>query len=248
MISILGCKLDDIDADAATARILEFAQGEKCAQVVTLGTEMVVLAQRDATFRSIVNAAALSLCDTIGLLLVARMRGSNLRARVTGVELIEHLCAATGARSLGIYLLGGTPGIAAKAAETLQQRYPGVRITGTQHGYFKEDESQAIAVAIRASGAKLLFVGLGSPRQELWIKNHAAATGCGAAIGVGGSFDVISGTVQRAPAVWRRFGVEWLYRLVREPHRWRRQLALPYFVWLVALDTLRGTRHRTVNP
>jgi N-acetylglucosaminyldiphosphoundecaprenol N-acetyl-beta-D-mannosaminyltransferase len=91
---------------------------------------------------------------------------------------------------------------------------------------------------IRASGARLLLVGLGSPRQEFWLAENLAATGVGVGIGVGGSFDVIGGRVQRAPELWRRLGLEWLYRLVKEPQRWRRQLALPQFVWLVLLDTL----------
>lgn len=239
-LTVLGCKLDDIDAQAAASRILQFAKHKGGAQVVTLGTEMVVAAQRDPAFRAIINAAALSLCDTVGLLLVARARGSHLRERVTGVDLIGRLCAAAGPEALGIYLLGGAPGVADDAARVLQQTFPALRIRGTQHGYFQAADSAAIATAVKASSADILLVGLGSPRQEFWIAEHLAATGCGVAIGVGGSFDVLSGKVQRAPEVWRRFGLEWLYRLYREPHRWRRQLALPYFVWLVLADALRG--------
>ncbi|GAC1394006.1 MAG: hypothetical protein NVSMB31_13940 [Vulcanimicrobiaceae bacterium] len=238
-LCILNCRLDDIDAGTATAKILDYAQGSTAAQVVTLGTEMVVNAQHDEGFRAIVNRSALSLCDTIGLLLVARMRGSTLRQRVTGVELVDSLCAGALASGLGIYLLGGAPGIADRAATVLRERYPGLSIVGTHDGYFGSEAEAGIISEIRASGARILFVGLGSPRQELWITQHASATGCGVAIGIGGSLDVISGNVARAPKMWRTLGLEWLHRLVREPRRWRRQLALPYFVWLVALDGLR---------
>lgn len=238
-LTVLGCKLDDIDAEAATSRIIEFAKAKAGVQIVTLGTEMVVHAQRDAAFRSIINNAALSLCDAIGLLLAVKAQGSHLRDRVTGVDLIARICSAAEPDALGIYLLGGAPGVADDAARVLQRTFPALRIRGTQHGYFQLDDSPAIAAAIKASNADLLFVGLGFPRQEFWIAEHLGATGCGAAMGVGGSLDVLSGKVERAPESWRRFGLEWLYRLYREPHRWRRQLALPYFVWLVFIDMLR---------
>ncbi|MFN2528148.1 MAG: WecB/TagA/CpsF family glycosyltransferase [Candidatus Baltobacteraceae bacterium] len=236
---VLGCKLDDIDAESATARILDLAKSKAAAQVVTLGTEMVVYAQHDAAFRRIVNAAALSLCDAIGLLFAAKARGSHLRDRVTGIDLIARLCSAAEPEALGVYLLGGAPGVADDAARVLQRTFPALRIRGTHHGYFQADDSKAIAAAINASNADLLFVGLGFPRQEFWIAEYLTATGCGIAMGVGGSLDVLSGKVQRAPEHWRRFGLEWLYRLYREPHRWRRQLALPYFVWLICIDMLR---------
>ena len=239
-VKILGCRLDAIDADAATEQILRFAREGAGAQVITLGTEMVVHAQHDERYREVVNACALSLCDTIGLLAVARSRGANLRDRVTGVELIDHLCARAAKEGISIFLFGAAPGIADRAGEELQRRYPGLRIAGTRNGYFSADESAQIAREIRASGAQLLFAGLGFPKQEYWLAEHLKETGCGAGIGVGGSFDVISGNVERAPERWRKLGLEWLYRLVKEPHRWRRQLALPHFVLLVAGENVRS--------
>lgn len=239
-VSILGCRLDAIDADAATSAILQFAREGAAAQVVTLGTEMVVHAQHDVRYRDVVNSCALSLCDTVGLLAVARSRGADLRDRVTGVELLEHLCASAAKEGITVFLFGGAPGIAERAAEELQRRYPGLRIAGTRNGYFAPDESARIRQEIRASGAQLLFVGMGFPKQEFWLKEHLRETGCGAGIGVGGSFDVISGNVRRAPERWRKLGLEWLYRLLKEPHRWRRQLALPHFVLLVAGENVRS--------
>jgi N-acetylglucosaminyldiphosphoundecaprenol N-acetyl-beta-D-mannosaminyltransferase len=239
-LNILGCRLDPIDADAATDAIMGFARDGRGAQVITLGTEMVVHAQRDARYRSVVNACALSLCDTVGLLAVARSRGAQLQRRVTGVELIEHLCERSAREGVSVFLFGGAPGVADEAARILRARYPGLQIAGTRNGFFSADESPAIAQQIRESGAQLLFAGLGFPKQEFWMADHLRETGCGAAIGVGGSFDVISGKVERAPASWRRFGLEWLYRLVKEPKRWRRQLALPHFVLLIAGESVRS--------
>ncbi|HEY9086481.1 MAG TPA: WecB/TagA/CpsF family glycosyltransferase [Candidatus Tyrphobacter sp.] len=244
MISVLGCRVDDVGAPEAASRILTLAPGNAAAQVVTLGTEMVVYAQRHPRFREIVNASALSLCDTVGVLWVARRRGAHLRERVAGVELIERLCEGAAHEGLGLYLLGGKEGVAAEAAERLRRRHPGLVVAGTHHGYFDDASGAQIAAQIRASGARLLLCGLGFPRQEYWLAQHLRETGCGAGLGVGGSFDVISGRVERAPAAWRRFGLEWLYRLVKEPHRWRRQLALPAFVGLVVGDALglRGAK------
>lgn len=235
---ILGCRLDDVDADEATARILAYAQDGTGEQVVTLGTEMVVYAQRDDRFREIVNASALSLCDTVGLLWIVRRRGASLRRRVTGVELVERLCEAAARIALPVYFFGGADGVAAEAARRLSERAPNLIIAGARSGYFDESESAGIAATIRESGARLLLCGLGSPRQEMWLAAYLHETGCGAGIGVGGSFDVLSGRVRRAPTLWRRLGLEWFYRLVTEPRRWRRQLALPLFVGLVACEAL----------
>jgi N-acetylglucosaminyldiphosphoundecaprenol N-acetyl-beta-D-mannosaminyltransferase len=239
-VTILGCRLDAIDADAATDAIMRFAREGIGAQIVTLGTEMVVHAQRDARYRGVVNGCALSLCDTVGLLAVARSRGADLHDRVTGVELVEHLCARAAGDGVSIFLFGGAPGVAQRAAAELQRRYPGLIVAGTRNGYFASEESAQIAQEIRASGAQLLFVGMGFPKQEYWLAEHLRETGCGAGIGVGGSFDVISGNVERAPERWRKLGLEWLYRLLKEPHRWRRQLALPHFVLLVAGENVRS--------
>jgi N-acetylglucosaminyldiphosphoundecaprenol N-acetyl-beta-D-mannosaminyltransferase len=247
-LQILGCRLDLLDADRATNRIVELARDRAGAQIVTLGTEMVVYAQRDPEFRKIVNRCALSLCDTVGLLAVARSRGARLRRRVTGVELVEHVCARAAGERMSVYMLGGADGVAADAAAILETRFAGLEIAGTRNGYFPDEDSATIAAEIRSSGAQVLFVGLGAPRQEIWLSKYLRATGCGTGIGVGGSFDVISGRARRAPVLWRRLGLEWLYRLTKEPRRWRRQLALPYFVWLLLLERLGfGRTKGTVN-
>lgn len=246
-VDVLGCRVDDVDAALATEQIIAAAQAGAAAQVVTLGTEMVVHAQKDERFRAIVNAAALSLCDTVGVLTVARKHGATIETRVTGVELVESVCAMAAVEGISVYFLGGSEGVASDAAAILEARHPGLLVAGTRNGFFSIEESPQITKAIRTSGAQVLFVGLGSPRQEFWLAEHLRETGAGAAIGVGGSFDVVSGRVRRAPYIWRRFGLEWLYRLMREPQRWRRQLALPHFVWLAFLDRMGMTSKKGIR-
>jgi N-acetylglucosaminyldiphosphoundecaprenol N-acetyl-beta-D-mannosaminyltransferase len=239
---VLGCRVDVIGGAEAVRRIVELARGNEPSLVVTLGTEMVVYAQRDAGFRDVVNRSALSLCDTIGVLWAARMRGANLGERVTGVELIGPLCDALSREALSVYLLGGKGDTARRATAALRAAHPGLTIAGARDGYFADAESDAVAAEIKATGARVLLAGLGSPRQELWLARHLAATGCAVGVGVGGSFDVIAGNVARAPQAWRRLGLEWLYRLAAEPRRWRRQMALPAFVVLALRERLFPNR------
>jgi N-acetylglucosaminyldiphosphoundecaprenol N-acetyl-beta-D-mannosaminyltransferase len=221
------------------AWIVERAPGDAPVQVVTLGVEMTMYAQRDERFRALINRAPLSLCDTIGMLLASRMRKGPIRERVTGVDLIDPLCAHSArAGDLRMYFFGGAPGVTERAAATLRQKYPGARIVGERDGYFAPAQSATIAAAIAASGANVLLVGLGSPKQEYWIDEFLGATKCGVGIGVGGSFDVLAGMVPRAPRIWQRMGLEWLHRLIQEPSRWRRQLALPRFAFAALCETI----------
>ena len=229
---ILGCRVDSVRNEEAVRRIAALAREPKASLVVTLGTEMIVRAQRDARFRDAINASALSLCDTVGVLFAARLGGTRIAERVAGIDLLEPLCAAFARDGISVYLLGARGDTAARAGAALAARHPGLRIAGARDGFFFQNEGAPVAAAIAASGAQVCFVGLGSPRQELWIAEHLKETGCAVGIGVGGSLDVLAGNVERAPERWRRLNAEWLYRLLREPQRWRRQLALPYFVWL----------------
>jgi N-acetylglucosaminyldiphosphoundecaprenol N-acetyl-beta-D-mannosaminyltransferase len=231
-VTILGCRVDATDGADAVRRIVALAQGDGTSLVVTLGTEMIVAAQRDSTFRAALNAAELALCDTIGVLYAARMYGVRIPERVTGVDLIDPLCAALARAGLPLYLLGAKGDTAARAGAALAARHPGLVIAGARDGYFPASEDEAVASEIARSGARVVLVGLGSPRQELWIRAQLARSGARVGIGVGGSFDVLAGNVERAPERWRRLNLEWLYRLVKEPQRWRRQLALPLFVVL----------------
>jgi N-acetylglucosaminyldiphosphoundecaprenol N-acetyl-beta-D-mannosaminyltransferase len=242
-LTVLGCRVDAIGRDEAVSSIAQLANAGGAALVVTLGVEMVMAAQSNEQFRRTINGAAIVTCDTIGLLLASRQRGGPLRERVTGVELVDALAARSAARGdVRLYLLGGAGDTAARAAEALRRRYPGVSIAGARDGYFRPEESDAVAVAIRASGANVLLAGLGSPKQELWLARYLSLTGCGAGIGIGGSLDVQAGNVERAPAFFQRAGLEWAYRLAKEPRRWRRQLALPRFAVAAVTEALTARK------
>lgn len=243
--SILGCRVDAIGIEDAVRTIVDLTRGDGASLVVTLGTEMVVRAQTDERFRRVLNDAALSLCDTVGVMYAARLHGVHIPERVTGVELIEPLCAALAREGSSIYLLGAKGDTAERVGTILAQRYPGLRIAGTRDGYFTPADDAEVACAVRESGADVIFVGLGSPRQECWIADNVGKTGCRVGIGVGGSLDVLGGNVPRAPERWRRLNLEWLYRLMSQPSRWRRQLALPHFVWLALGELLLAKRRRT---
>jgi N-acetylglucosaminyldiphosphoundecaprenol N-acetyl-beta-D-mannosaminyltransferase len=240
--TVLGCRVDAVGGADAVRRIVDLARGSQPSLVVTLGTEMVVYAQRDARFREVVNGSALSLCDTVGVLWAARLRGAPFRERVAGVEVIGPLCDAFAREGLSVYLLGGRGDTALRAADALRAAHPELIVTGARDGFFNDAESETVAAQICATGARVLFAGLGSPRQELWLARHLETTGCSVGIGVGGSFDVLAGNVKRAPGAWRRLGLEWLYRLASEPSRWRRQLALPAFVLLALREHMPTTR------
>ncbi len=208
---------------------------------------MIVRAQHDVRFRQVINQSALSLCDTVGVLFAARLHGVQIPGRVAGIDLIDPLCEAFAREGIPIFLLGGKGETAARAAAALLERHAGLVVAGTRDGYFDDGDGSVVATAINLSGAKVLFAGLGSPRQEIWITDYLKETCCAVGIGVGGSFDILAGNIARAPALWRRLNLEWLYRLVREPRRFRRQLALPRFVWLAIRERLTSPSTRSTT-
>ena len=227
---------------SAVARITQWMAARQPARVVTLGAEMVMLAKREPGYREVINAADLVVADTVGILLAARALKTPLPQRVPGIEMLEELCAVCAARGWPVYLLGARGDTAAKAAAALASRHRGLRIAGTHHGYFTLDSQSAVIERIKQSGARLVLVALGFPRQEFWTRAHCAQLGGAVCIGVGGSFDVLAGRIKRAPHLLRRAGLEWFYRLVREPRRLRRQLVLPQFAMQVAAQALRRPR------
>lgn len=207
-------------------------------QVVTLNPEMVMAAGQHAALRDAIRAADLVLPDGIGIVWALRLRGETILERVAGVDLLDAFAELAATRGYRIFLLGAAPGVAAAAADQLVRRHPGLRIAGTWAGSPDDADAPDIVERINASGADVLFVAFGAPAQELWIAAHRPQLGAAVAMGVGGAFDFLAGRVPRAPQWMRRCGLEWLYRLARQPWRWRRMLALPRF----ALAVLRDTR------
>ncbi|MDD5354591.1 MAG: WecB/TagA/CpsF family glycosyltransferase, partial [bacterium] len=171
--------------------------------------------------------------DSIGLLLAGKILGQPLLERVTSIDLMYHLFALCQKEGFSIYLLGAKPGTAAEAAEQVRQHFPGLKIAGTHHGYFDAREEAQVMAEIRKLKPDMLFVGLNIPRQEMWIAEHLETLGVPVAIGIGGSFDVISGRIKRAPAGMQQAGLEWLWRTILEPWRIKRIILLPVFLWKV---------------
>jgi len=239
---ILGVKIHRVTMDEALREIEGFVASGKGHLVVTVDASSVVIAQRDAEFREIVNGADLVTPDSAGILLAAKWFGCPLPERVSGVDLALRISERAAAAGWPMFLLGGAPGVAALAGQELRKRFAGLKIAGTHHGYFEDDEE--IVREIRESGAKVLFVALGIPKQEKWIQAHLKRLGVCAAIGVGGSLDVFSGKVPRAPEWMRRHGLEWIHRLLVNPRKIRKVALLPRFLLMVAAEKVTRRRSR----
>ncbi|MDQ3856048.1 MAG: WecB/TagA/CpsF family glycosyltransferase [Chloroflexota bacterium] len=210
-------------------------------QVATVNPEFLVRAQLDREYQAILNRCDLTTVDGIGVALALRLLYRRPVARVTGADLVPELAQVAARQSVPVYLLGGAPGVAARAASELQRRCPELRVAGAQAGSPEPEADEETVSAIASSGARLLLVAFGSPLQERWIARNLGSLPACVAIGVGGTLDYLAGTVPRAPRWMRTAGLEWLYRLYRQPGRWRRQLALPLFAYMV-LRALAGRR------
>jgi N-acetylglucosaminyldiphosphoundecaprenol N-acetyl-beta-D-mannosaminyltransferase len=209
---------------------------------IAINPEKVCFARNDETFENVVRRGHVHICDGIGTALAVRMIKGWRIPRITGVGLFLRLLAAAAHESLSIFLLGGEPETNQKAYKAVREQYPNLQIAGRHHGYFAD--TAGVIQEINVSCADMLFVALGSPRQERWLGEHLDAIEVPFCMGVGGSFDILSGRVKRAPEFCQRTGTEFLYRLICEPWRWRRQSVLPGFGLRVLLDafTARGLR------
>ena len=232
-LSILGIPVHDVTTEETLALIDRFVRERAPRQLCTVNPEFIMMAQQDAEFKRVLNHSALNLPDGIGVVWAARRLGHPLRERVAGSDLVSLIADRAQRAGWRIFLLGAAEGVAEQAALMLRKRYPQTNIVGAYAGSPRPEEEAGIAARIRASEADVLFVAYGAPQQDTWIDRNIEHTGAAVAMGIGGSLDFIVGTQKRAPQWMQRLGLEWLYRLVREPWRWRRQLALPRFVWQV---------------
>lgn len=227
-IDVLGVGFDNLTMDEAVAEGLRLTESQGTHYVVTPNPEIVELCRENLAAKIAVNEADLVLADGIGVVKGAAMLGTPLKDRVPGIEFAAGLMAGLAANGKTLYLLGAKPGVAEQAAGRLQATYPGLVIAGIHDGYFKDDA--AVAEEIRKTGADVVFVCLGAPKQELWMKKFGPATGAHLLCGLGGSLDVFAGVVERAPKFWSDHGLEWFYRLCREPRRIGRMMKLPLFL------------------
>ena len=238
-IDVMGLKFDSVTMDEALSRAEALLRGEKAAYVVTPNAEIAYEALHDVQLREMLNGADLMLPDGAGVVLASKLLRTPVKQKVAGVDFAAGLLGILERNGQSLYLLGGKTGIGELAAQKMLEAHPQLRIAGIADGYF-QDEAPVIA-KINASGADALFVCLGAPKQERFMVQYQQELHVHLMAGLGGSLDAFAGTVQRAPAWMIRLNLEWLYRLIREPKRFRRMLRLPKYLWAVMLKRIRGT-------
>jgi len=227
-----------LDMEQTLSQIERYIQTGTPHQVATSDSSAIVKAREDKELADILRNASLVTPDGTGVVWMAKVLGLPIEQRVSGIDLLEKICARAAQKGWGIYLLGAEPGVPEAAAAILQQRYPGLSVVGCQHGYFSPEEEAAVISRVAALRPEILFVGFGIPIQEKWIARYKDALGVPVSIGVGGSFDVISGRLQRAPLWMQRAGLEWLYRTLQQPKRLPRLLVLPRLFLLTLKEAL----------
>jgi N-acetylglucosaminyldiphosphoundecaprenol N-acetyl-beta-D-mannosaminyltransferase len=237
-IDVLGVGFDNLTMVEAVEKGMELIRSQGADYVVTPNPEIVEVCRENPEAMRVVNGASLVLPDGIGVIKGAAMLGTPLKERTPGIEFADHLVGKMAQEGYSLYLLGAKPGVAALAGEKLQEKYPGLKIAGTHDGYFKEDGP--IVEEIRKSGADVVFVCLGAPKQEFWMEKNGQATGAKLMMGLGGSLDVWAGTVQRAPEFYIRHNLEWFYSLVKNPSRIGRMMKLPLFLIHVIFGGKKG--------
>ncbi|MDQ7093042.1 WecB/TagA/CpsF family glycosyltransferase [Desulfosporosinus sp. PR] len=234
-VRILGITVDIYSMAETVEKIRDAIEERRLLRVVTANPEMIYASEQDPALRQVINSADLVTPDGIGVVWAARRLGTKARERVTGIDLMQAIFPAAAAGKWRIYFLGGKPGVAELAGRKVSRDYPGINLW-TRHGYFSIQEEPEILEEIRRFKPDVLFVGLGAPRQEFWLAEHPGLARV--SIGVGGSFDALAGTVRRAPRQIQELHLEWLYRLLKEPWRWRRQTVLPRFMVKVLCQKL----------
>jgi N-acetylglucosaminyldiphosphoundecaprenol N-acetyl-beta-D-mannosaminyltransferase len=236
VVELAGVQVDNVTLAEALAKVEQILKGPKPQLVVTPNPEIIVNCQEDGALKQIINTAALRIPDGISMIVVSKLRGTPLKERVTGIDLMQAIVKMSAEKGYKVFLLGSAPGIVEEAAVKLKEQYPELKLVGTQHGYFEQKDETQVIQMIKNSQADLLFAGLGGGRQEKWLAANLDKLGIKAGMAIGGSLDVISGRKQRAPQWIQSLYIEWLYRLFTEPQRWKRQLALPKFLYLTLLN------------
>lgn len=232
-VGILGVQVHAVTYQQTIDIISSWIEQGQPHQLATANPEFVMAAQHNPEFRQVLNQADLCVPDGVGLLWAARRLGRTLPERVTGSDLVPMLARVAAERGWRVYLLGAAPGVAERTAQVLLDQNPEFRIAGVYAGSPAEAAAPALVQRVCLARPDILWVAYGAPAQDLWIARHASQLGVPVMIGVGGAFDHIAGVRRRAPAWIQRIHLEWLFRLVTQPWRWRRQLALPQFVWAV---------------
>ena len=232
-IHFLGVGVHKVTQDEALEGIECAIEARVPCQVITADASGVVMAQKDAELKELYNNADLVTPDSAGILWAAKRYGTPLNGRVSGVDLVYHLCRLSHEKSYKLFFFGAAPGVTDQAASNFRDKFPNIQVVGTRNGYFKPEEEPEIIVQIKETKPDVLFVALGIPKQEKWIAKYKNELNVPVLMGVGGSFDVFAGLVKRAPLWMQKINCEWLWRLIQNPRKIGKVLTLPRFVLMV---------------
>ena len=230
-VDILGVRIDKVDMEKAYEKVVNFLEKDEPSAIYTPNSEIIYMARNDEEFKKILNSSSLNTADGIGVVYASKILKEPISQRVPGYDLAVKLLPYMNDNKLKLFLFGGKPGVAEKAKENILIKYPDIDICGTLNGYF--DSSDAIIESINEQNPDFVFVCLGAPKQEKWIHEHISKLNCKVLMGIGGSLDVFAGTAKRAPEFFIKLNIEWLYRLMKNPSRIGRMMALPKFAWAV---------------
>ena len=231
---VLGAPIDAVNMDSALRFVdCHIAEGTKAGVVLAMNPEKVYSLRRDPLLNRFFSEATLLLPDGIGMVLALRFLNGKKIGRVPGADLMQSLCARSPVTGHRIFIFGASEEVNRGAVEELERRHPGIRIVGRANGYLPKEKMGELVKRINASGADILFVALGSPRQEMWVQEYLPYLNIKIVQGIGGTLDTITGRVKRAPKLFQDIGLEWFYRLLSQPTRIIRQKSLPRFAWEV---------------
>lgn len=240
-VNILGVNVDKMSFSETFEKAKALLEEDKLSSIFTPNPEIVMAATEDEEFKNILNSADIVTPDGIGVVYASKILKNSVCERVAGFDLSLKILEYAAKTKRGVFFFGAKPGVADKAKDNVQKTYPGLEISGTENGYFKEEDEEKIVEKINNSGAEILFVCLGAPKQEKWIYKYKDKLNVKLCLGVGGTLDVLAGESKRAPEIFIKLNLEWFYRIALNPSRWGRLMALPKFMFKV-LKSKKGDK------
>jgi len=235
IIEIFGIPIDNLNMEEAMDRFKELLKRDRMSSIYTPNTEIIMLSETDEKLKDALTDSQLNVPDGFGLVLASRIHGMGIKGKVAGIDMMEQILKYLNHTKKSIYILGAKPEILAGSITKIQNDYPCITVKDSYHGYFNEEQEKHIIKKINELKPDVLFVALGAPKQEKWIYENKHQLNAKVAMGIGGSLDVMSGVAKRAPKVMVDMGLEWLYRLIKEPWRFNRMLVIPKFLLKVVL-------------